>query len=185
MNKNCIKYEKLSDELKKEIQSFHSVKSAINSEITIEESLSIWFDEEFDGWIWNKFNPLKAYNDRKHFRIEVEVPVRIIETIVESSNDDILAHDFIGNVLNISRGGLYFKYPKEITISTIIKVIIDLPSIDSGQSRIEALAMVLRADKLESGEYGIGIMFSTFYDQQKDNLDIFILKNFAYHIYAP
>jgi hypothetical protein len=49
---------------------------------------------------------------------------------------------------------------------------------------VEALAMVIRTDKINGDEYGIGIMFSSIYGQNKERLDLFILKNLSYYIYS-
>ena len=60
---------------------------------------------------------------------------------------------------------------------------IDLSNIDKELKDIEALAMVVRSNKLEDNKYGIGVMFSSIYNDNKRCLDLFIFKNVAHHIY--
>jgi hypothetical protein len=49
---------------------------------------------------------------------------------------------------------------------------------------IEALAMVLRVDRLPDDSYGVGVIFSSIYDEHKQKLDVFVFKNLAYYIYS-
>lgn len=175
-----IKYAKLSKEIKNEIESFHN--ELADKDITLEEAMFKWFEERFDDWIHGKYAHKEKKDKRKYFRLEIEIPVMIIETLIESSKDESQAIDFVGTILNISRGGLYFRSKSYIEVSSIIMVKIDLSSIDKELKDIEALAMVMRSDKLNNEEYGIGIMFSSIYDDHKENLNIFILKNIAHHI---
>lgn len=184
MKHSFISFEKLSGEIKNEIELFHRSKTQNNPLATLEESMIKWFDEKFDGWLMRKYGPKGGTSRRKHFRLEVEIPIRIIDTLIESSKDDAHAHEFIGKIVNISRGGLYFKYQAPIEISSIIKVIIALSSIERDLKDAEALAMVVRADKIAEREYGIGIMFSSIYDESRNNLNLFILKNLSYYIYS-
>jgi hypothetical protein len=121
---------------------------------------------------------------RKNFRLDIEVPVQIVETLVESSSDDPEAFNIVGTLVNISKGGFYFKSPKPIEISTIIRVNIDLSDLDNELKSIEALAMVLRSERLHDNTYGVGVIFSSIYEEFKEKLDIFILKNLAYYIYS-
>ncbi len=88
----------------------------------------------------------------------------------------------MGTLVNISKGGFYFSSPRPIEISSIIKVRIDLSNIDGDISNIEALAMVMRVDRMPDGNYGVGVMFSSIYDENREKLDIFIFKNLAYYI---
>jgi len=180
--KNLIKYEKLSKDLKNEIKKYH--KSRADKGFREDESMDEWFNNEFDGWLIEKFQKSGRDNKRKHFRLDVELPIKIIDTLIESSSDDSTAIDLIGKVVNISRGGIYFKYEKRIEISSIIKVIIDLNHIDKELSSIEALAMVVRLDKLKNDEYGIGIMFSSIYENARRSIDFFIIKNLSHYIYT-
>ncbi|HOO73248.1 MAG TPA: PilZ domain-containing protein [Spirochaetota bacterium] len=182
--KGNIKFEKFSSEIRKEIESFRSDAQKKGEEKSLEEAMVQWFDSSFDQWVIKRFNLEPVNNKRRHFRLNVEIPIRIIETLIESSHEDKEAHDLVGNIINISKGGLYFKYRWPIEISSIIKVQIDLPSIDKDLDRIEALAMVVRMDKVSRDEYGIGVMFSSIYDSDKFNLDLFILNNLSYHLYT-
>lgn len=175
-----IKYAKLSKEIKNEIELFHNELGGKG--INLEEAMFKWFDERFDDWIHSKYGNKEKKDKRKFFRIEIEIPVMIVDTLIESSKDESQAIDFAGTILNISRGGLYFRSKNYIEVSSIIMVKIDLSSLDKELSSIEALAMVIRCDKLNDEEYGIGVMFSSIYDDHKENLNLFILKNIAHHI---
>ena len=209
MQKHNIKYEALSSEIKKEIELFYTGLRKHNDGLSLEEAMSSWFEKEFDLWMVRNYpagpkdrrmaerrksvriEPGK--NDggksdrrqaprRKKFRIDIEVPVEIVETLIESSSDDKGAIDFVGTLVNISKGGFYFSSPRPIEISSIIKVRIDLSNIDGDISNIEALAMVMRVDRMPDGNYGVGVMFSSIYDENREKLDIFIFKNLAYYI---
>lgn len=182
MKRDYIKYEALSVEIRKEIEAFYLRMLETEPDSSIEDSLAKWFDCEFDGWL-NKRIGNNESNIRKYYRLDVELPVQIVETLLESSAEDPDAKEFIGHIMNISRGGLYFNLSRSIEISSIIKVIINLEDIDPDLSDIEALAMVVRTDKLDDNSYGIGVMFSSIYDHSKNNLDVYILKKLSYYIY--
>ena len=44
--------------------------------------------------------------------------------------------------------------------------------------------MVVRCDPVENDHFGIGLMFSSVYDEDKMTLDLFIFKNLAYFMYS-
>jgi hypothetical protein len=182
--KGNIKFQKLSSEIRGEIESFHKAKTSGGWTGSIDESMVEWFETRFDLWVNRRFSTDPGGNKRKHFRLNVEIPIRIIETLIESSTEEKEALDLVGNIMNISKGGLYFKYHWPIELSSIIKVQIELPLIDREHEKVEALAMVVRVDQLGKDEYGIGLMFSSIYDSDKFNLDIFILNNLSYHLYT-
>ncbi len=184
MKHSFIKYEKLSQDIKQEINSYHQSVAAAKSEAIFDESMAEWFENRFDEWLLKRYSGNEQLGRRKFFRLEVEIPIRIIDTLIESSRDDKHAIEFIGKIINISRGGLYFKSSKPIEISSIIKVVIDFSGVDKDLNEVEALAMVIRSDKLQEGDYGIGIMFSSIYEPNKERLDLFILKNLSYYIYS-
>ncbi|HNW29725.1 MAG TPA: PilZ domain-containing protein [Spirochaetota bacterium] len=184
MKHSFIKYEKLSNEIKDEIHKYHQSMKAQKSEAVFDESIAEWFENRFDEWLLKRYSSDEHQGRRKFFRLEVEIPIRIIDTLIESSRDDKHAMEFIGKIVNISRGGLYFKSSKPIEISSIIKVIIDFSGVDKDLNEVEALAMVIRSDKLPEEDYGIGIMFSSIYEPNKERLDLFILKNLSYYIYS-
>lgn len=126
----------------------------------------------------------RAAPRRKKYRLDIEVPVRIVETLIESSSDDREAIDFIGTLVNISRGGFYFRSAKEFEPSSIIRVNIDLSKLDPDLRDIEALAMVIRSERLTPEYYGVGVMFSSIYHEAKEKLDTFIFKHLAYYVYS-
>ncbi len=184
MKHSFIKYEKLSNEIKDEIHKYHQLMKAQKSEAVFDESMAEWFENRFDEWLLKQYSSDEHQGRRKFFRLEVEIPIRIIDTLIESSRDDKHAMEFIGKIVNISRGGLYFKSSQPIEISSIIKVVIDFSGVDRDLNEVEALAMVIRNDRLPEEDYGIGIMFSSIYEPNKERLDLFILKNLSYYIYS-
>lgn len=176
--KKFIKYEELSSDIKSEIDHFHSCSGG---ERCIDDSMSEWFENRFDEWLSSKY--MQGDSRRRHFRINVEIPLKIIDTLIESSGEDADAMELVGNVVNISKGGLYFKYVRPIELSSIIKVLINLSGIDPEIESVEALAMVVRVDLLDDNSYGIGIVFSSIYDFDRINLNMFILKNLSNFLY--
>jgi hypothetical protein len=183
MKHRFIKYEKLSNQIRHEINEYHKELLQGKSDTSFDESMNQWFGVKFDDWLITNFDKTRKLSGRKHFRLDVEIPIRIIETLIESACDDTNAFEFVGKIVNISRGGLYFKYNKPIEISSIIKVFIDFTGVDSELNEVEALAMVIRSEKIHDN-YGIGIMFSSIYGDAKERLDLFILKNLSYYMYS-
>jgi len=183
MKNQYVKYEKLSTEIKHEITEYHKSIMQSKTGVTFDESMNQWFGLKFDEWLIRNYGMSDKMSGRKHFRMNIEIPIRVIETLIESSSDDTNALDFVGKIINISRGGLYFRYGRPIEVSSIIKVIIDFNNVDKELSEVEALAMVVRTEKVNE-EYGIGIMFSSIYGDNKELLDTFILKNLSYYIYS-
>jgi len=183
MKHQFIKYEKLSNKIKHEINEYHKLLLQSKSSVTFDESMNQWFGVKFDDWLIKNYSKTGKVSGRKHFRLEIEIPIRVIETLIESASDDTNAFEFVGKIINISRGGLYFKYSKPIEISSIIKVFIDFKNIDNELKEVEALAMVIRSEKIHDN-YGIGIMFSSIYGADQEKLDLFILKNLSYYIYS-
>ncbi len=182
--KKQIKYEKLSKEIKKEVETFFNSIKSKDEKFTIEDAMYKWFNESFENWISKKYGKEKESEKRKFFRLDIEIPVKIVETLIESSKEESNEIGFVGTIMNISRGGLYFKSKNHIEPSSIVMTKIDLSAMDSELGNIEALAMVVRSDKLSDKEYGIGLMFSSIYGKHKENLDLFIFMNIAYHIYS-
>lgn len=215
MRKDYIKYEDLSSNVKKEIESFCQMKRSQGEELTINDAMLLWFEECFDDWMARKYHtgrgdrrtqgrrrlalgaasspPVRDQRSddrrksvrRKNFRVNIEVPVRIVETLVEGSSEDDRTREFVGTLVNLSKGGFYFRSPKRFEIASIIRVIMDLSSIDQGMQNVEALAMVLRVEKLPEGDQGVGVLFSSIYDESLETLDLFIFKTLAYYIHTP
>lgn len=215
MRKDYIKYEDLSSNVKKEIESFCRVKRSDGAELSINDAMLLWFEECFDDWMAREYHtgrgdrralnrrqraldaasPSPGRNQRsedrrksvrrKNFRVNIEVPVRIVETLVEGSSEDARTQEFVGTLVNLSKGGFYFRSPNRFEIASIIRVIMDLSSIDLGMQNVEALAMVLRVEKLPEGDQGVGVLFSSIYDGSLETLDLFIFKTLAYYIHTP
>lgn len=181
--KNHIKYSELNIEIKNEIQAFLEVNRETNPGITLEDATLLWFDRCFDQWMLGKFNRERK-SKRKHFRFDIEIPVKVVERLIDSDSTEGEELDYVGTILNLSRGGFYFKSAESFNASSIIKTVIDLSTVDPGLKEVEALAMVVRDDVLEDGTHGVGVMFSSIYDEDRHNLNVFIFKNVAYHIAA-
>ncbi len=176
-----IKYNELSADIRREIDEYYSRCILSNPEHTIEQAMSEWFDQSFDVWLNQKYCQSGSKN-RKHFRFNIEIPVKVVERLIDSDSTESEEMDYVGTILNISRGGFYFRSREVFSISSIIKVIVDLSSIDKSLDNLEALAMVVRFDKSGDDTYGVGVMFSSIYNEDRQNLDVFIFKNVAYHI---
>jgi PilZ domain-containing protein len=177
-----MKFDNLSSEIKDEIQKYHSINNSDDDSIIFEDSIVKWFNEEFDNWLGKKSNNSSIVTNRKFFRLDVELPITIVDTICESGEDEE-DKKIIGDLINISKGGLYFKSKVDLKISTIIKVNIDLSNNENKIDNIEALAMIVRSDKIDNNFYGIGVMFSSIYDSDQKNLDHLILKKLAFHLH--
>lgn len=173
-----IKYQSLSDEIKKEFKHYLEVNNYSINDIDVDVEILKWFDEYFEKWFKEKYN--KDDKKRKFNRLDIEIPVVVVETLIDYvSNELNEGEEIIGDLINISRGGMYFRSIKPIDKSSIIKVRIELSKIESNVEDIEALAMVKRIDKNDDDSYGIGLMFSTIYEEGQNELDIFIFKKLA------
>ncbi|MCU0821535.1 MAG: PilZ domain-containing protein [Spirochaetes bacterium] len=184
MRKKNIKYEKLSKEIKHEIEIYFKKKKGEDKELTVEDAMVKWFSENFEEWIKHKYSADKEAEKRRYYRIDIEIPVKIVDTLIESSNGDAEVIGIVGTIINISRGGLFFKSDRHFEPSSILMARIDLSAVDGELKDVDALAMVMRSEKISDGEYGIGVMFSSIYDEHKENLDLFVFKNLAYYIYS-
>lgn len=176
-----IKYEQLSSEVKEEVERYHEKLVASGASTSIEDSMNKWFETSFDGWINNRFASSEK-NVRKFQRIDVELPIMVVDTLVESGPDGDPELDIVGNIVNISRGGLFFKSNRPFEVSSIVKVVINMKGTDLSVSEVEALAMVMRCEDSGASEWGVGLMFSTIYDDQQKSLDTFIFKNLAFFL---
>lgn len=182
MNAN-IQYSDLSGRIKKEVDSFFNENAKSNNTMSREEAFSLWFETRFDEWLQENFLDAEK-TKRKHLRFDIEIPVKVVERIIDEGEPEAESLDYVGTVLNLSRGGFYFQSAEMFSVSSIIKVILDLSIINAALGNLEALAMVVRRDLMDNRKYGIGVMFSSIYGGEEKNLDVLILKNVAYHISA-
>lgn len=174
-----LRYKELSSEIQREVELFHKENSDAGS--SIDQSTKLWFETRFDSWLSAHINQ-KSSNVRKYFRLDIEIPVRIADVLIESESDDEPEEFFGGTTVNISRGGLFFISPRPIDSTSILKVIVDMSSLDPIFQSFEAMAMVVRCTQISDGKYGIGLMFSTIYQEDKDTLNLFIFKNIASYL---
>ncbi len=178
-----ITYQNLSDEIKQEIEQYHEASVKKGLARSMNDSLSEWFELCFEKWLIDRECNLEE-NKRNAIRLNVELPVRIAETLIENSDgvtdeDDLL----LGTIVNIGRGGLFFRSSKPIKRSSIVRVGIDLSHIDPNLSEVQALAMVSRCEKIGDDSYGVGLVFSSIYDaDQKKSLDMFIFTRLAFYM---
>ena len=177
-----VKYESLSSEIKEEILRFHDRRVNGGYSHAIEDSIRVWFDTCFDKWVGERVES-NGSTKRKHARIFVELPIKVIDTLIESSPESDPDMDIVGKVVNISRGGLFFSSWKKFDISSILKVKVDLNGLNDGLTEIDALAMVVRCDPVEDGTFGIGLMFSSVYEESRQTLDLFIFNNLSSYLY--
>ena len=182
MNAN-IQYSDLSGRIKKEVDSFFNENVKSDNTMSREEAFSVWFETRFDTWLQENFLVAEK-TKRKHLRFDIEIPVKVVERIIDEGEPEAESLDYVGTVLNLSRGGFYFQSAEMFSVSSIIKVILDLSIINAALGNLEALAMVVRRDLMDNRKYGIGVMFSSIYGGEEKNLDVLILKNVAYHISA-
>lgn len=181
--KKYISYDKLSAEIKDAIYKYWEVEKQKKPDTALDDAMKEWFLHHFDAFMISQYHT-KGDNMRKHFRLDVEIPMRVVELLIESSKDEAEALELIGTIVNISKGGLYFISDIPLELSSIIRVVIDFRAVDNELTDVEALAMVVRQDKRNDNKFGIGVMFSSIYDNGKRNLNIFILKNLSYYLYS-
>lgn len=178
-----IRYDKLSADIKDAIYTYWEQLKQKQPDTALDDAMEDWFLHQFDAFMIAKYHT-RGDDMRKHFRLDVEIPIRVVELLIESSKDEPEALELIGTIVNISKGGLYFISEIPLELSSIIRVVIDFRAVDNELTDIEALAMVVRQDRRDDGTYGIGVMFSSIYDNGKRNLNIFILKNLSYYLYS-
>ena len=85
-NTDFITYEKLSSEIKNEITKYYKLKKA-ESDLTEEDAMHEWFDVNFDDWLMSR-NGKDLENKRKHYRVEIEIPIKVYETLIECTDDE-------------------------------------------------------------------------------------------------
>jgi hypothetical protein len=176
-----IKYEKLSSEIKDEISKYHNSCLSEGIDRPFDESMHCWFDEKLDSWFIKRFGD--SEKSRKSHRVDVELPVKIVDTLASADEGSDSELDLVGTVVNISKGGLYFRSIKPIEESNVIKVIVDMSKVEDEIPQIEAIAMVIRCEHLDTDEFGIGLMFSSIYQDDRESLNMFIFKNLSYYLY--
>ncbi|MFW5807480.1 MAG: PilZ domain-containing protein [Spirochaetota bacterium] len=179
---NMISYNDLSDKIRAEVELYHEQKVKNGFARDLHSSIREWFDTRFEAW-YRQNNPgNNGYNKRNNIRIDVKLPVTVADTLVETLHASENDFDLAGTVLNISRGGLYFVSKIPYQISTILRIKINFGALDSRYSDVDALTMVTRCEKLSDGTFGIGVAFSSIYDDERDTLDMFIFKQLTMFI---
>ena len=200
-----FKYENLYQPIKDEIKKYYENKKASNKKLQLEDAMKQWFCDKFEDWMDDhvtksdrrykterrnkslsvaenrRMEARRKAQRRKNLRFNIELPVKLAETIRKAASDASTIRDCMGSSENISDGGLYFKSKVPLKVSSVIKVILDFSKIGKGfENIIIANAMVVRTSKLPNGEYGISIMFSKVDEQDKSNLNYQIFKSLAF-----
>lgn len=166
-------YSDLSSSIKEEFNNYISEKGYSINDIDIDSELDKWFEQEFEDWYLKKY---ENDNKRKNIRINIDLPVIVSDTLIDSETDEEIESEIFGEMLNLSRRGLYFRSSVPVKKSSIIKVKLTLDEEHYSEDVVEALAMVVRIDNLDNGEYGLGLMFSTVYDGNQNKINTFVFK---------
>ncbi|HNR87437.1 MAG TPA: PilZ domain-containing protein [Spirochaetota bacterium] len=182
--KKRVTFEDLSKDIKEAIEAYRVAESGSDAPIDREQAMDAWFRERFESWIADRMGTAEGENKRRHHRFDIELPLSISDTIIESSGEEPHVSDLLGTIVNISRGGFYFFAPRAVPVSSILRVTIDFSGFDPGLGSIEALAMVMRSEPKGRGRFGIGVMFSSIYDDNRESLELFIFKHLAYRMHA-
>ena len=199
-----FKYEDLYQPIKDEIKKYYEKKKISNKKLQLEDAMEQWFCDKFEDWMDDhatksdrrykndrrskslsvaenkRMESRRRAQRRKNLRFNIELPVKIAETIQEAASDASTIRDYMGKSENISDGGLYFKSKVPLKVSSVIQVILDFSKIGKDFENIVANAMVVRSSKLPNGEYGISMMFSKVDEQDKVNLNYQIFKSLAF-----
>ncbi|MDA3901218.1 MAG: PilZ domain-containing protein [Spirochaetes bacterium] len=175
-----ITYEKLSGKLRNEIEMYHENRIRKGLAQTIQDSVKEWFNNHFESWLFSNGYGVDNGNKRRFVRIDIELPLKISRTLIDSSSEEAI--EITGTVKNISRGGLFFRSSKILNISSIIRVIICLSDIEESLTNVEALAMITRCHKYGENDYGIGVVFSSIYNEQMEGLSSFIFHHLVYYV---
>lgn len=199
-----FKYEDLYQPIKDEIKKYYENKKTSNNKLQLKDAMEQWFSDEFEDWMDDHATKSdRRYKEerrnknlsvvenrrmefrrkaqrRKNLRFNIELPVKLAETIQEEASDASAIRDFMGTSENICDGGLYFKSKVPLKVSSVIQVILDFSKIGKGFENIIANAMIVRTSKLPNGEYGISMMFSKVDEQDKANLNYQIFRSLAF-----
>jgi hypothetical protein len=173
---NIISYESLSEDIQKEVESYHdsNVKNGVAADM--KSSINDWFNSKFELWLLTHYDISVDKNKRKNIRINIELPVRIVESLIETDHVTKSDSDLVGTVTNISRGGLFFRSNQRHEPSSILKLHMDLKSVHDTLHEIEALAMVMRCIELEDNSFGIGVSFNSIFHDDVNLLNLFIFS---------
>ncbi len=176
-----ISYESLNTKLQKEISRYHDEKVKNGFARNLETSTKEWFHERFENWLKdNKY--VEVDTNRKNMRINVELPVTIAETLIDSTHASKQDEQLLGMVTNISRGGIFFTSDKKYEVSSVLKLRINFSQIDSDYPEVDALALVVRCEPVSDQAYGIGVAFSSLYDDNSETISMFIFKQMIAYI---
>ncbi|MBN2436220.1 MAG: PilZ domain-containing protein [Spirochaetes bacterium] len=177
---NMICFNKLSNIIQNEIIEYHEKKVRSGNTKDINDSVKQWFDNCFEQWLRNKGYVGDKENKRMFTRIEIEIPLKVSQTLIDDDETD--SPEILTRILNISRGGMFFRSPVPFKISSIIKVEICLSDVEEIWYDIEALAMITRCVKISDNVFGVGVTFSSIYNESMDSLSLFIFKHLVYYI---
>lgn len=176
-------YEGLALQIKEEINNYLISKHEYGLGTDLPTATREWFSSNFEEWLVRNHFVEQDLQSRSNLRIDLELPIRVDDIVVEGENvNSSDSEDLLGTVINISRGGIYFRTARAFQESTILKVNVDLSSVDLTLDSIKALVMVTRCERIQEGVFGVGIIFSTIYENNQEALDLFIFKHLANHL---
>lgn len=175
-----IDFKNLNSEIRDEIDRY---RSRIKAD-SYDDALKKWFDERFDDWMSRRLSQGGGgSSQRKHYRLDIKIPVSINKTLIDAEDDDQIAAELVGKTVNISRGGLYFVSWRRFEISSILKVSINLSKVEQSLEDVEALVMVSRLESFDDGTFGIGVTFSSIYEHDAQTLEVLMLNYLSYYMH--
>lgn len=199
-----IKYEDLFEPIKKAVNGYFKAKSAAEKNLDFEHAMLQWFTEEFDAWMDlhaaksdrradkdrrkgssnigkdRRKESRRSVQRRKNTRFNIELPVKLAETVQEATRESEKIEEIMGTSENIRGGGLYYISGEPMKPSSVIRVVLDFSKIDPASGSITASAMVVRSEKLRNGGYGVSLMFSKVDEKEKPDLNHMIFKSLAF-----
>jgi len=107
---------------------------------------------------------------RKHPRREIGVPIRV-------GTMDGASFEFEAHTVNISLGGVGFRFPAPMEIHSTVRLELDL-----GDCEINCTGMVVRSRPVVGayeGLYDIGVQFDLIQPEDLDRLQCFLIESLA------
>jgi hypothetical protein len=193
-----ITYTELSKPIKDQVLNYFDLIRNDNPRQKLSDSIDNWFTEHFDEWMLRQARirnfdrrknngqngaahaDLRSDRRRHNDRFDIEIPVKSVETLYDSTFDDKIVEKSIKSILDMNLGRLYFKWDSPLKASSMVNLSIDFSNIDRELKNLNAIAMVIRSDKLSDGKYRILVIFSNITDGKKINLSFHIFKNLVY-----
>lgn len=176
MSTKVVDFTTIIPRMRDQINEYISKKAAQGQILTEREAILAWLDRYYDSWLTDQLglptqepapvseNPGEGFKKRKNRRIPIEIsayyrvlwsPPKTGEKTGEKANENKPAD--LGDVKNISAGGLYIVTGRSYDISTLMEVEFELPSLPES---ITAFSMVVWREERPGGRFGHGLHFS-------------------------